>query len=168
MGPVPEEYWGMNITSDGRFESIGGTPAGYGIDVYQRMWNATWWPRTAAMLGEDYVALHGMTAHNTWTMDRPGPDLTDPIRSSARDPQNGFQPRPGCGSHENNVDVWPVSIGGDENVDSMGRSVNIACCRKYDSALELLGTIDICEHASNPKPQHNLTSRNVSDRLLVI
>eukprot|EP01046_Picozoa_sp_COSAG06_P026226 COSAG06_NODE_2247_length_7259_cov_24.660506_4_plen_161_part_00 len=62
---------------------------------------------------------------------------------STRDPQNGFQPRPGCGTHATNVDIWPAELGGDVNTDPMGRRVNIACCKKYDAALARLGTIDI-------------------------
>ena len=85
-----------------------------------------------------------MNAYNTWTMDRPGPDLSDPICSSAPDPDTGL-PRPGCGSHATNDDIWPAEVGGDVNIDPMGRQVNIDCCRKYDDAFARLGTIDICE-----------------------
>ena len=93
------------------------------------------------MLGDNFVEENGITSENLWSMDRPGPELTDPICTA-----QGFpywpEVREGCGNHENDLDLWPV-VGGDEMTDNMGRSVNVACCNKYDSALELLGTINI-------------------------
>ena len=121
MGPIPAEYLGQGYQTTGKWEAEGGLPAGVSADYLNTAWNSSIWPMIAGA-DPDFVAQLGLTAENTWRMDRPGPQL-EPLAIP---------------------DAWPLNADGSvPQTDPLGRRVNLECCVKYDEAFERLGTINI-------------------------